>query len=58
MLVSYFKAGLENNEFCVWVVSAPLSERDAWDGLRIAVPEFEDYVSKRSIEVLTGESGI
>ena len=54
MLVSYFKAGLENNEFCVWVVSAPLSERDAWDGLRNAVPEFEDYVSKRSIEVFDG----
>ena len=54
MLVSYFKAGLENNEFCVWVVSEPLSERDAWDGLRNAVPEFEDYVSKRSIEVFDG----
>jgi signal transduction histidine kinase len=54
MLVSYFKAGLENNEFCVWVVSDPLSERDAWDGLRNAVPEFEDYVSKRSIEVFDG----
>ena len=54
MLVSYFKAGLENNEFCVWVVSEPLSERDAWDGLGNAVPEFEDYVSKRSIEVFDG----
>jgi hypothetical protein len=48
MLVSYFKAGLENNDFCVWVVTEPLSERDAWNGLRNAVPEFEDYVSKRS----------
>jgi len=34
MLLSYFKAGLEDNEFCVWVVSEPLSEREAWDGLR------------------------
>jgi hypothetical protein len=54
MLVSHFKAGLENNEFCVWVVSEPLSERDAWDGLRNAVPEFEYYVSKGSIEVFDG----
>lgn len=53
-LVSYFKAGLEENEFCVWVVSEPLSERQAWDGLRRAVPEFDDYVSKRSIEVFDG----
>jgi MEDS: MEthanogen/methylotroph, DcmR Sensory domain len=50
MLVSSFKAGLEENEFCVWVVSEPLSEREAWDGLRKAVPEFDDYVSNRSIE--------
>jgi signal transduction histidine kinase len=54
MLVSYFKAGLENNEFCVWVVSEPLSVRDAWDGLRDAVPELEYYVSRGSIEIFDG----
>jgi C4-dicarboxylate-specific signal transduction histidine kinase len=54
MLLSYFKAGLEDNEFCVWVVSDPLSERDAWDGLREAVPDFDQYLSKRSIEVFDG----
>jgi signal transduction histidine kinase len=54
MLLSYFKAGLEDNEFCVWVVSEPLSEREAWDGLREAVPEFDHYLSKRSIEVFDG----
>ena len=54
MLVSYFKAGLEDNEFCVWVVSEPLSEREAWDGLRQAVPEFDHYLSRRSIEVFDG----
>jgi C4-dicarboxylate-specific signal transduction histidine kinase len=54
MLVSYFKSGLEDNEFCVWVVSEPLSEPEAWDSLRNAVPEFDDYVSKRSIEVFDG----
>jgi C4-dicarboxylate-specific signal transduction histidine kinase len=54
MLVSYFKAGLEDNEFCVWVLSEPLSEKDAWEGLREAVPEFDDYASRRSIEVFDG----
>ena len=24
ILVPYFKAGLENNEYCMWVTSAPL----------------------------------
>ncbi|MGA9257609.1 MAG: MEDS domain-containing protein [Candidatus Sulfotelmatobacter sp.] len=54
MLLSYFKAGLEDNEFCVWVVSEPLSERVARDALRAAIPDFDDYVSKRSIEVFDG----
>ena len=54
MLVAYFKAGLEDNEFCVWVVSEPVSEGEAWDGLRRAIPEFDDYVSKRSIEIFDG----
>jgi C4-dicarboxylate-specific signal transduction histidine kinase len=55
MLLSYFKAGLEDNEFCVWVVSEPLSEREAWDGLREAVPDFDQYLSKRSIQVFDGQ---
>jgi len=54
MLVSYFKAGLEDNELCVWVVSEPVSEGEAWDGLRRAIPELDDYVSKRSIEIFDG----
>ena len=56
MLVSYFKAGLEENEFCVWVVSEPLSEQEVWDGLRQAVPDFDRYLSKRSIEVFDGRA--
>ena len=54
MLLSFFKAGLEDNEFCVWVLSEPLSEQEAWDGLREAVPEFDHYRSKRSIEIFDG----
>ena len=56
MLVLYFKAGLEDSEFCVWVVSEPLSEQEVWDGLREAVPEFDHYLSKRSIEVFDGRA--
>ena len=37
-LVSYFKAGLESDEFCVWVVPEPLTEHEAWSALRQAVP--------------------
>ncbi len=29
ILVPYFKAGLENNELCVWITSEPLNVEDA-----------------------------
>ena len=40
-LVPYFKAVLEGNEFCVWVVADPLTEEDASLALNQAVPPFE-----------------
>jgi C4-dicarboxylate-specific signal transduction histidine kinase len=51
-LVPFFKAGLESNEFCAWVVSEPLTEGGVWQALERAVPGFDRYVSDRSIEVL------
>ena len=51
-LVPYFKAGLEDNEFCVWVVADPLTEEDAWRALSQAVPALERHRSNQSIEVL------
>jgi C4-dicarboxylate-specific signal transduction histidine kinase len=53
-LVPYFKAGLESGELCLWVVSAPLTEEEASNALRKAVPEFEHYVADRSIEIWGG----
>jgi hypothetical protein len=37
-LVPYCKAGLESEEFCLWVVAAPLTEEDARLALKQAVP--------------------
>jgi PAS domain S-box-containing protein len=50
-LVPFFKAGLEDREFCVWVISEPLSEAEALDALRQVVPELDRYESERSIEI-------
>jgi signal transduction histidine kinase len=51
-LVSYCKAGLESQEFCLWVVAAPVTKEDAADALKQAVPHFDRYVADRSIEVV------
>src|ERR1700730_11050525 len=53
-LVPYFKAGLESGELCLWVVSEPLTEEEARNALRKAVPEFEHYLTEGSIEIKSG----
>ena len=54
MLVPYFKAGLENKEFCVWVLSEPVTEPEAWNALRETTPELDEYLADGSIEIFHG----
>ena len=52
ILVPYFKAGLKNNEFCMWVTSEPLSEKEAREAMKKAMPGFDHYVNKGQIEII------
>ncbi len=49
--VCYCKAGLENQEFCLWVVAEPLTEEDARHALKQAVPDLDQYLADHSIEI-------
>jgi PAS domain-containing protein len=51
-LVAYCKAGLENQEFCLWVVAEPLAVEDARRALKRAVPDFGRYLADQSIEIV------
>ena len=51
-LVSYCKAGLENQEFCLWVVAEPLAVEEATRALKQAVPDFDRYLADHSIEIV------
>ena len=51
ILVPYFKAGLESNEFCVWVTSEPLGVEEAKVALRTVVRNLDDYIAKGQIEL-------
>ena len=51
-LVPYFKAGLDSGEFCVWIVSEPLTEADAWAALGRAVPDLDRHFADCSIEII------
>ncbi len=52
ILVPYFSAGLENNEFCVWVTSEPLNEKAAKAAISRAVPDFEQYLKKGQMQIV------
>ena len=54
-LVPYFKAGLESNEFCLWVVSNSglITVQEAKEALAQVVPEFDRHLSDKNIEILT-----
>jgi PAS domain S-box-containing protein len=52
-VVSYCKAGLENQEFCLWVVAEPLTQADARQALKGAVPDLDRYLADHSIEIVT-----
>ena len=53
ILVPYFKAGLDNNEFCLWITSYPLEVEEAKEALRKAVPEIDAYLEKGQIEIIS-----
>jgi PAS domain S-box-containing protein len=52
LLVPYFKAGLENNEFCMWVTAAPLNEKEAHKAISEAMPDFAWYLDRGQMEIL------
>jgi PAS domain S-box-containing protein len=53
ILVPYFKTGLENNEFCIWVTSQPLEVEEAKEALRKVVPDIDVYLKKGQLEIIS-----
>ena len=52
ILVPYFKAGLEQNDFCMWVTSEPLRAEDAKIALERVVPYLDEYIDRGQMEIL------
>jgi two-component system cell cycle sensor histidine kinase/response regulator CckA len=52
ILVPYFKAGLENNEFCMWITAEPLNAKKATASLKKIVKNLDDYIEKGQIDIL------
>jgi PAS domain S-box-containing protein len=52
LLTAYFKAGLENNEYCLWATSNPFNVEKAMYSLAQSVPGFKNHLSNKSFEIL------
>ncbi|MBN2098446.1 MAG: PAS domain S-box protein [Dehalococcoidia bacterium] len=53
VLVPYFKAGLENNELCLWITSEPLKESEARKVMMEAVWHFDSYLERGQMEIVS-----
>lgn len=52
VLLQYFAAGLENNEFCIWVVSDPLGEEEARRAFGEAIADAGRYLAAGRMEIV------
>ena len=52
ILVPYFRAGVEDNEFCMWVTSEPLMVAEAEEAMRKAVNNFDECLHRGQIEII------
>jgi len=52
ILVPYFEAGLENNEFCVWITGELLDEKEIRETMRKHLPQFDHYIRIGQIEII------
>ena len=52
VVIPYFKAGLENNEFCIWITSESFELEDAKRILEKDVPDLNAYLKRGQIEII------
>jgi PAS domain S-box-containing protein len=52
-LIPYFKTGLKNNEFCLWVISEPLEAEEVKEALRSVIPDLDISLEKGQLEIIS-----
>ena len=53
IVVPYFRAGLENKEFCLWILPPPMAQQEALEALKRGVPDFDRHLSEGNIELVS-----
>jgi PAS domain S-box-containing protein len=52
VLVPYFKAGLENNEYCMCITSKPFDHDEVRARMSEALPDFDKCIARGQIEII------
>jgi PAS domain S-box-containing protein len=52
LLVPYFKTGLTDHEFCLWITAEPLPQRAAAEALRKSIPNLNKYLENGQLEII------
>jgi MEDS: MEthanogen/methylotroph, DcmR Sensory domain len=55
LVVPYIKAGLEDNEFCMWITGDPVAEREAFQALEAVVPQLHHYLAQKQLEIMPSQ---
>lgn len=50
ILVPYFRAGLENNEYCLWVAKSPQEKEEVKEGLKRSLGDVAPYEQRGQLE--------
>jgi signal transduction histidine kinase len=53
LLIPFFKAGLENNEFCLWITDTPITVKEALQTLKKKAPSLGKYIETQGIEIIS-----
>jgi len=53
-VAAYFKEGLKNNEFCLWVVHESIAIDDGLAALRQCMPDFDSHLAAGRMEIRPG----
>ena len=52
LTIPYIKAGLEDEEFCMWITGGPVNEVEAFRALEQVLPNAADYLAQKQLEIL------
>ena len=53
LIVPYIQAGLEDNEFCLWITGEPLTEEEALQALKQVLPAAPSYVAQKQLAIIS-----